>query len=222
MAEAPRHRDMQGRPPPLEGLWQTTAAVSRIFAWLGGVLLLLAAILVSAEVISRKLLTMVYSGSDEIAAYLFAVGTTWALAHVLVTRGHVRIDALYLHLPARTRAALDLVALLTLGIVAAAMLDRSFDLVLSNYLEWNRSNTPLRTPLSLPQMPWVFGLALFLFSICVAVLRTSIALARGDLLVVSQTAGVAAQDEEIESELASLGIATGKHPATATDSSGKR
>lgn len=199
--------------PPLDGLWKATAAVSRIFAWLGGLLLLVAAILVSAEVVSRKLLTVVYSGSDEIAAYLFAVGTTWSLAHVLVTRGHVRIDALYLHLPPRTRAVLDLVALLTLGIVALTMLDRSFDLVHSNYVEWNRSNTPLRTPLSLPQMPWVFGLALFLFSICVAFLRASIALARGDLVMVNQTAGVSSQDEEIESELASLGIATGKHPA---------
>lgn len=204
---------MQGRPPPINGVWKATAAVSRIFAWLGGLLLLLAAILVSVEVVSRKLLTVVYSGSDEIAAYLFAVGTTWSLAHVLVTRGHVRIDALYLHLPPRTRAVLDLVALATLGIVALAMLDRSFDLVHSNYVEWNRSNTPLRTPLSLPQMPWVFGLALFLFSICVALLRASIALARGDLLMVNQTAGVSSQDEEIESELASLGIATGRHSA---------
>lgn len=204
---------MQGRPPPIDRVWKTTAAVSRIFAWLGGLLLLLAAILVSVEVVSRKLLTVVYSGSDEIAAYLFAVGTTCSLAHVLVTRGHVRIDALYLHLPPRTRAVLDLVALVTLGVVVAAMLDRSFDLVYSNYVEWNRSNTPLRTPLSLPQMPWVFGLALFLFSICVALVRTSIALARGDLLTINQTAGVSLQDEEIESELASLGIATSRHPA---------
>ena len=134
MADGRRHSQMQGRPPPIDGVWKTTAAVSRTFAWLGGLLLLLAAILVSAEVVSRKLLTVVYSGSDEIAAYLFAVGTTWSLAHVLVTRGHVRIDALYLHFPTRTRAALDLVALVTLGIVAVAMLDRSFDLVHSNYV----------------------------------------------------------------------------------------
>lgn len=208
--------------PAMEKIWNATAVVSRVFAGLGGVLLLVAALLVSAEVISRKLLTMVYSGSDELAAYLFAVGTTWSLAHVLVTRGHVRIDALYGHFSARTRAILDIVALLFLGIVALAMLDRSFDLVHSNFVEWNRSNTPLRTPLSLPQMPWVFGLALFMFSICVALARASMALARGDLATVSQTAGVASQDEEIESELASLGIAFGKHPdSTKTNNAGR-
>lgn len=206
----------------MEKIWNATAIVSRVFAGLGGVLLLIAAVLVSAEVISRKLLTVVYSGSDELAAYLFAVGTTWSLAHVLVTRGHVRIDALYGHFPPRTRAILDIVALLVLGIVALAMLDRSFDLVHSNFVEWNRSNTPLRTPLSLPQMPWVFGLALFMFSICVALARASMALARGDLATVSQTAGVASQDEEIEGELASLGIAFGKHPdATKTNTAGR-
>lgn len=213
---------MQGPVLPMDKVWNATAAVSRVFAGLGGVLLLVAAVLVSTEVISRKLLTVVYSGSDEMAAYLFAVGTTWSLAHVLVTRGHVRIDALYGHLPARTRAVLDIVALFMLGVFTLAMLDRSFDLVHSNFLEWNRSNTPLRTPLSLPQMPWVFGLALFMFSICVALLRASMALVRGDYVTLRQTAGVASQDEEIESELASLGIAYGNHAdATKTNTAGR-
>ena len=195
----------------MEAVWNLTAKVSRIFAWMGGVLLLAAAIVVSAEVVSRKVLTVLFSGSDEIAAYLFAVGTSWSLAHVLVTRGHVRIDALYLYLPVRVRAGLDLLALVVLGFFALAMLDRAFDLALSNYLEWNRANTPLRTPLSLPQAPWVLGLALFVVSIAVAIARTVMALRRGDLVTVGRTAGVSSQDEEIESELAGLGITFGQH-----------
>jgi hypothetical protein len=61
--------------------------------------------------------------------------------------------------------------------------------------------------LSLPQMPWLFGLILFAVSIAVALARSLAALARGDYHSANQTAGVASQDEEIESELASLGIA---------------
>jgi TRAP-type C4-dicarboxylate transport system permease small subunit len=200
----------------MQAIWNVTAQVARAFACLGGVLLLAAAMLVSAEVISRKVLTVVFSGSDELAAYLFAVGTSWSLAHVLVTRGHVRIDALYNRLPTSARAILDIIALVALGFVALAMLDRAFDLALSNYLEWNRANTPLRTPLSLPQIPWVFGFALFLFSICIALLRTVIALRRGDRLTAHQTAGVASQDEEIESELAGLGIGYGRRRVART------
>jgi TRAP-type C4-dicarboxylate transport system permease small subunit len=200
----------------MESIWNTTAKVSKFFAFVGGALLLLAAVLVSVEVVCRKFLTVVYSGSDEMAGYLFAIGTTLSLAHVLVTRGHVRIDALYLHLGPRVRAALDVLSLVVLGVVTVTMLDRSFDLTFSNYVEWNRSNTPLRTPLSLPQIPWVFGLALFLFSICVALARTALALGRGDYLTAGRTAGVSSQDEEIEGELASLGIAMGKQGDAAT------
>ena len=194
----------------METLWNATSRIARIFACLRGVLLLVAAGLVSTEVVSRKMLTVVYSGSDEVAAYLFAVGTTWSLAYALVTRGHVRIDALYGRLPLRMRAAFDILALLTLGIVAFTLLDGGFDLVYANFIEGNRANTPLRTPLALPQIPWLFGLGLFFFSIAVALLRTLTALRRGDYVTANQTAGVVSQDEEIESELAALGIAFGR------------
>ena len=43
----------------MEGVWNLMAKVSRAFACLGGVLLLLAAVLVSIEVVSRKLFTVV-------------------------------------------------------------------------------------------------------------------------------------------------------------------
>lgn len=195
----------------MDCVWSLTAKIARVFAWMGGILLLVAAVIVSAEVISRKMLTVVYSGSDELAAYLFAVGTSWSLAHVLLTRGHVRIDALYGHLPTRVRAGLDVLALIVMGVVAYTLLDRGFDLVHTNVTDWNRSNTPLRLPLAVPQIPWLFGLALFLFAIVVALLRTVFALARGDMATARETAGVAAQDEEIEGELATLGIAFGQH-----------
>ncbi len=191
----------------MDALWNITARISRLFAMLGGVMLLLAALLVTAEVISRKMLAFVYSGSDEMAAYLFAAGTTWSMAHVLVTRGHVRIDALYGYLPLRARAALDVVALLTLGVLAYVLVDTGFNLVFANLTEWNRANTLLRTPLALPQIPWLLGLTLFLISIVVALLRTVVALAKGDYITAGQTAGIASQDEEIADELAGLGIA---------------
>jgi len=190
----------------METLWNAVARLARYCAWLGGALLLVAAVLVSTEVLSRKLLTFVYSGSDELAAYLFAAGTALSLAHVLITRGHVRIDALYLHLPARVRAVMDVVALLLMLVLAGTLIERGFDLVHTNFTEWNRSNTPLRTPLALPQIPWLLGLALFFVSVVLALARTLLAHARGDSRTAQRTAGVSTQDEEIEGELASLGI----------------
>src|SRR5262249_15614792 len=90
-----------------------------------------------------------FSGSDEISGYLFAVGTTWSMAHVLMARGHVRIDALYGSFSHRFRAICDLLSLLTLGIFLAAVIDRAWDVAWTSYTEHIRSNTGLRIWLAL-------------------------------------------------------------------------
>lgn len=196
----------------MELAWRGVAAVARIAVWIGGGLLFAAAAIVSAEVVLRKGLgnlfgsTFVFSGSDEISSYLFAVGTSLSMAHVLVTRGHVRIDALYGLFNRRTRVLLDLLALIVLGIFLAALLERAWDLALTSYTEQIRSNTPLRIPLAWAQLPWFFGFALFGMALVVAVLRTLLALLRGDMATAAATSSAVTQDEEIESELKGLGI----------------
>jgi TRAP-type mannitol/chloroaromatic compound transport system permease small subunit len=200
----------------MEFAWRAVAAVSRVAIWCGGGMLLAAALIVSAEVLLRKGLgtlvgsSFLFSGSDEISAYLFAVGTSWSLAHALVTRGHVRIDALYGHFGPRNRVLLDLVALVVLGIFVAALLERSWDAASTSYVEQIRSNTPLRVPLAWAQLPWFGGIALFALALVLAVLRTLSALLRGDYAGAAATAGAISQTEEIESELEGLGLATEK------------
>lgn len=171
-------------------------------------MIMVAALIVSAEVISRKLLSLPFSGSDEIGAYLFAVGTSWSMAFVLVTRGHVRIDALYGTFSPFVRAVLDLVALVGLAILVIALADRAWELVSDNIAGWNRSNTPLRVPLPYPQLPWFFGFAFFLLVLVVALVRAVVALVGGDYAKVAATIGVPSQDEEIKGELEGLGIKT--------------
>lgn len=171
-------------------------------------MILLAAVVVTTEVISRKLLAFTFSGSDEIAAYLFAVGTSWSMAHVLVTRGHVRIDVLYGVLGPRGKAAFDLVAIVGLAVLVTAIVDRAGQIFLDNLASASRSNTPLRIPLAWPQGPWFAGFVLFLAATVLAFLRSARALIRGDLAGVSRTIGVPSQDEEVKSELGALGIGT--------------
>jgi TRAP-type C4-dicarboxylate transport system permease small subunit len=190
----------------MDTLWRAISGIARVFAWIGGAMIMLAALIVSAEVISRKLLALPFSGSDEVGAYLFAIGTSWSMAFVLVTRGHVRIDALYGGFSPFVRAVLDLVALIGLAILVIALADRSWELVSDNLSGWNRSNTPLRVPLPYPQLPWFFGFAFFLLAMAVAALRALIALVRGDYAKVAATIGVPSQDEEVKGELEGLGI----------------
>jgi TRAP-type C4-dicarboxylate transport system permease small subunit len=175
-------------------------------------MLFIAAMIVTGEIILRKVISpwmgahYNLTGSDEIASYLFAVGTSWSMAYVLVTKGHVRIDALYGLFGPRVRAVMDLIALLVLGLFVAAFLERSFALMLSSFLSDVHSNTTLRIPLAIPQGGWVFGIALFMLTIVVAFVRCLAALLQGDFRRVGEIAGAASQDEEIEAELEGLGI----------------
>ncbi len=190
----------------MDKLWAGISWVARVFAWIGGAMIMIAALVVSTEVICRKLFSFPFSGSDEIGAYLFAIGTSWSMAFVLVTRGHVRIDALYGGFSPKVRAVFDLVALAGLAVLVIALTDRSWELVSDNLSGWNRSNTPLRVPLPYPQLPWFFGFVLFLLALTIACLRAVAAFARGDYAKVAATAGVPSQDEEVKGELEGLGI----------------
>ena len=58
----------------MEKLWTAICSLARFLAWVGGAMIMIAALIVSTEVICRKLLAFAFSGSDEIGAYLFAVG----------------------------------------------------------------------------------------------------------------------------------------------------
>jgi TRAP-type C4-dicarboxylate transport system permease small subunit len=187
-------------------LWTGITWIARIFARIGGAMIMVAALIVSAEVISRKLLALPFSGSDEIGAYLFAVGTSWSMAFVLVTRGHVRIDALYATFSPFVRALLDLVALIGLATLVIALADRAWELLSDNLAGWNRSNTPLRVPLVYPQLPWFLGFAFFLFALIIALVRAVVALVGGDYAKVAATIGVPSQDEEVQGEIKGLGI----------------
>lgn len=196
----------------MEKLWNAVAAIARVAIWAGGAMLFVAAGIVTAEVLLRKGVGAIFgtgftfSGSDEISAYLFAVGTSWAMAHVLVTRGHVRIDALYGGFTPKFRAYCDVFALLVMGLFLFALLERAWDVAFTSLSENIRSNTPLRIPLAWAQIPWFAGLALFGFALLLAVLRSLLAIARGDYASVARIAGASTQDEEIESELEGLGL----------------
>jgi TRAP-type C4-dicarboxylate transport system permease small subunit len=199
----------------MEKLWTVVCGLARFLAWVGGAMIMVAALIVSTEVICRKLLAFAFSGSDEIGAYLFAIGTSWSMAFVLVTRGHVRIDALYGAFSPRVRAFLDVVALLGLAVLVATLADRAWDLTYDNLSGWNRSNTPLRIPLAYAQLPWFFGFAFFFLALAVAMIRSLLALALGDFAKVSALIGVPSQDEEVKGELEGLGIRSEQAPEKA-------
>ncbi len=79
--------------------------------WVGGGLILLAAVLIGIDVLMRKFLNRSIGGADELAGYALAIGTAWGLGAALIDRAHIRIDSLYVLFPRKLRLLLDLAAL---------------------------------------------------------------------------------------------------------------
>lgn len=183
-------------------------ALSTWAVWAAGLALLLCAIMVTVDVIFRKLFSMTMSGSDEISGYVFAASTTWAYSYCLLNRSNVRIDVLYNFLSIKVRAILDVVGIALLLYYMAFLTRKAFDVFWTSWTGNSVSTTTLLTPLWIPQLAWFLGLLLFVFTLSFMLLYTLISLLRGDAQRVQRVAGAMSTQEEITQETHGLDIVT--------------
>ncbi len=172
---------------------------------LGGWALLGAALLVTYDVITRKLLNISIAGADEISGYVFAVATACAFSYVLVSRANIRIDLVYNLLPVKARRVLDLVAIAATAGYFLVLTWFAWGLVADAFRYGSRAITPLQTPLALPQTAWFAGLALATFTAWALTVMVLWKLLRGRWDEVEKIAGVPSITEEIEKELGADG-----------------
>ncbi len=170
--------------------------------WAGGALLLLAAFTVSVDVVLRKLFAVSLGGADELSGYAFAIGTAWAFAFALLRRSNVRVDALYQHLPMKFCALLDILALLALGWFVAYLAFYGWQVLETSWTLSARSNSALKVPLWIPQSLWFAGLAVFVGTLALLLLRSLAALAVGDWQAIHERVGARSILEDAEDEAA--------------------
>lgn len=170
--------------------------------WAGGTLLLAAAFTVSVDVIARKLFAFSLGGADELSGYAFAIGSAWAFPFALLRRANVRVDALYQHLPARLCAALDILALVALGVFAVVLARYGWDVMATSWSLASRSNSALKVPLWIPQALWVAGLGLFVTTLALMLARALKALAGGEWAWIHAWLGARSVVEEATDEAA--------------------
>lgn len=188
---------MSHTPPESLAGWRTA---SRWASRAAGAVVLASAVLVAVDVIARKVFSHSLGGSDELSGYALAIASSWGCAAVLLSRGNVRIDVLYQHLGARLRAALDIVNLVALGSFVALLLRHGWSVVEASWSMDAVSNTPLQTPLWIPQGLWLAGLAFLGATLLALLVRAVAALLRGDLAEVNRLAGARTAEEEAAEE----------------------
>lgn len=191
--------------PPLGLLARLLAlagTLSRVAVWVGGALTIASVLLISYDVIVRRLFGITVGGADELSSYAFAISTSWALAFTALDRANVRVDVIYQYFPVRISALLDWIALVALGVFSVYLTYYAYDVAMTSWTENAAANTPLATPLWVPQSLWVVGLGWFSVVLALLLIRASVALVTGDIAALKEVCGVKSAKEEAEEEAA--------------------
>ena len=136
----------------LQGLRRANAAAALAV----GALLALTALFILADILLRRVGGGL-GGSDEIAGYVMAITASWGLGYALLEGAHVRIDLLHRRVPGTARATLDLVAIGALAATVALVAFQCWPVLEKSLARGSRANTPLETPLWIPQALWFGG-----------------------------------------------------------------
>ena len=189
----------------MDRLLQLAYRLARVGTWAGGGLVILAAVLIGIDIFMRKVFSVSIGGASELSGYVLAISTSWALAFTLLERAHIRIDSLYVLLPARLCAVLDVLGLLAMLVFASCLAWQGSFVFFQSYQYGSRALSPIATPLVYPQFLWVVGLVFFFLVIVLLLIRAIIALITGDVATVQRIAGSRTSQQELDEELEELG-----------------
>jgi TRAP-type C4-dicarboxylate transport system permease small subunit len=179
---------------------QVTDRLSKWAAWVGGGLLFATAILIAVEVTLRKVFSVSLGGAEEISSYVLAISCSWSFGYALFRKAHIRIDVLYVLLPQKLRYALDILSLALFGFYMLLLSYFASWVVLISIKRHSVANTPMATPLWLPESLWLAGIFFFTLTVLVMLAGALYYLMTGNPQEASQLAGTATLQEEIEEE----------------------
>ncbi len=189
----------------MERLLRLSDRFSTWAAWAGGGILFATAIMIAVEVVLRKLFTISMGGADELSNYALAISTSWTFGYALLRKAHIRIDVLYVHLPQRARLALDVLCLALFGVCTLVVSYFAFRVLLTSIQRSSIANTPLATPLWIPQGLWFAGILTLTLMVFILLAGTVYRLWAGDRSGAQSLSGASTIKEEIEEERGAAG-----------------
>ena len=135
---------------------------------------------------------------DEIIGYIFIVATLWSFAFALIRRSHIRIDTLYVWFPAKVQIILDLVCMTVMAGFGSVLLWYAWQTVSETVRMGSIASTPLRTPLALPQIPWLGGLFFFTATAIILLIVMFICLFKGRHDLIRRYGGAPSLNDEVD------------------------
>jgi TRAP-type C4-dicarboxylate transport system permease small subunit len=155
--------------------------ISRILAWLAGALILFGCSgLISIDVITRLIFGRGVVESFELSGYALAAAIGFGLAFTVTSKANVRVDILLDVLPRGFRAPCDLLASLSLSVIALALAWFCWKTVDQSMAMQARSISTLQVPMAIPQGLWWAGIFWFAFVAVLIPLQAMTRLIRRD------------------------------------------
>lgn len=138
-----------------------TERLSNILGITFGWLTMALGLVVTAEVVARKVFNWSMQGADELGGYILAVSACLSFCVALIGRNHMRIDVIHYRLSARGQARLNWVSIVSIALFALVLAWASFGVVRDTFLYNSTAPTPWVTPLKYPQSVWYGGIVAF-------------------------------------------------------------
>ncbi len=130
--------------------------LNRGVAYLIGVMLLVCAAFVLADILLRQVGTS-FGGTDEISGYVMAIATAWGMSFALLELSHVRIDLLRQKANPLGRSLFDIFSMIVMSAVVLIIAYQCWSVLERSIINGSNANTPLETPLVWVQGPWFAG-----------------------------------------------------------------
>ena len=186
---------------------RAVASVGTVMGYVAGWGFILCAAFITFDVIARRFFGFSSQATTEITGYALAFGISWALAHALTTRAHIRIDVLINHLPARLRYPMHLLSLAALLVFMGFIAKGAYDLVDESILFNATDISVLRTPLWIPQGLWAFGIAVFVLLIALLLIENLLLVLAGRGREAEALVHMRTYQEEVAEALEATGVA---------------
>lgn len=134
---------------------------SEYLVYICGILLLTSVLMISIEVVLRKFFLISLGGTDELSGYVLGICMSWSLAYVLFEKMHIRIDIIYSKVGERLQNLFDMISMVFTLLFIGLLVYFSSSVFYTSLIKQSTANTPLGTPLWIPQLVWIFGYVFF-------------------------------------------------------------
>lgn len=180
----------------MDTLLRTVEQIAAALALVAGVAIAVLAGLITIDIIGRDFFGASIQGTDEIGGYVLAFVGSLGMALTLLRRGHPRIEIFYRFFPRALRDGLHVLAQLAMASFALFMAWHAWGELQTTLRFGAITNTPLQTPLWVPQAVWVTGMIFFAVTACLTTVHALVLLI-ADRPSIERRYGAPTIDEEV-------------------------